>query len=104
MSDKIKYLPIQDFIDLGFLQEVNRKTLHPAGLALMIDVPDGSDQTIAHMRIWDCRDDREGALFAPGVISQEKIRSVREIQAQFGPFRAKLMGGSIQLPNSPITF
>lgn len=34
MTDEIKHIDIEEFADLGFMQEVNRLVLHPAGLAL----------------------------------------------------------------------
>lgn len=36
MSDEIKWLPIEEFQKLGYLQEANRQFFHPHGLALAI--------------------------------------------------------------------
>src|SRR5438445_10887455 len=40
MPDKppIKHMPIREFVDEGYLQEVNRQFLHPLGLALEVTV------------------------------------------------------------------
>lgn len=34
MGRPIKYIDIQEFSDLGWVQEINRRFLHPAGLAM----------------------------------------------------------------------
>lgn len=34
MADDIKYMDVEEFADEGYLQEVNRIVLHPAGLAI----------------------------------------------------------------------
>lgn len=60
---EIKYLDIQEFIDLGFLFEVNRRVLHPFGLAL--EVRQDDDGKYQLYGIWDYRDDPEGMQFAP---------------------------------------
>jgi len=50
-------------LDNGLLFEINRKVLHPLGLALEIQMEDdGSNVTFG--RIWDERKDQEGIIFA----------------------------------------
>lgn len=52
---------VSDFLlKTGLLFEINRKVLHPLGLALEVSV-DGEDATVS--AIWDCRKDPEGVLF-----------------------------------------
>lgn len=48
--------------DAGLLFEINRKILHPLGLALEIVIND--DGTEAFGEIWDSRDDPEGIIYA----------------------------------------
>jgi len=74
----IKTMPIQEFIDKGFLQEVNRQFLHPLGLALA--VREEEDGTWSLHEVWDYRDDPEGMFFGDGVISQEKIDNVEKLR------------------------
>jgi hypothetical protein len=57
----VKYLSVREFRELGFLQEINRRILHPAGLALEVTVStDGAEQISG---VWDFRDDPEGIVF-----------------------------------------
>ncbi len=55
-----KYMSIKEFIESGFLQEVNRRLLHPCGLALEA-VKDGDEWRLGG--VWDARDDPEGIMF-----------------------------------------
>jgi hypothetical protein len=51
-------MDIAEFRDQGYLQEVNRLVLHPAGLALEVVVnEDGTEQLGG---VLDCREDPEG--------------------------------------------
>jgi hypothetical protein len=56
-----KYMPIKQFQDDGYLQEINRRLLHPCGLALEVKITDGE---VSALRILDARDDPEGIIFA----------------------------------------
>lgn len=70
MPAEIKYLDLQEFIDEGYLHEVNRLVLHPLGLALSI----GAGQ--AHVAVWDCRDDPEGVILGDDLLSPAKAINV----------------------------
>ena len=74
----MKNIDIKEFIEKGFLQEVNRKFFHPLGLAL--SVKDNEDGTWSLNDVWDYRDDPEGMFFGDGVISQEKIDNVEKLR------------------------
>ena len=37
----MKYVPLEEFVRKGYLQEVNRQFLHPLGLALQVTVDNG---------------------------------------------------------------
>lgn len=60
MSD-IKYMDIKEFVDGGYLQEVNRRFLHLLGLAIEVYVDD--DGNFALTGLVDFRDDAEGIVF-----------------------------------------
>jgi len=64
---KINYMNIEEFKDMGLLQEVNRLFFHPLGLALVISECTCSKKsdTVQWIvsGIWDYRDDPEGMLF-----------------------------------------
>jgi hypothetical protein len=50
-----------EFRRLGYLQELNRRFLHPLGLALEVDIADDGTETIGG--IMDCRADPEGVRY-----------------------------------------
>jgi len=60
MSDKI--MSIEDFVELGYLQELNRQFLHPLGLALQVYV-DANGRYRFTEGVVDCRDNLEGMYF-----------------------------------------
>lgn len=62
MASDTNRMDIAEFREFGYLQELNRRFLHPLGLALM--VRRDSDGTEQISGIWDCRDDPEGIVFA----------------------------------------
>lgn len=55
--------PIEFLLENGLLFEINRKVLHPLGLALEAEIDDDGKVVIGS--IWDCRSDPEGILFSP---------------------------------------
>lgn len=61
MEDKIKRIDIKEFREKGYLQELNRRFLHPLGLALEISIDDDSNEKLGG--IWDYRNDKEGIYF-----------------------------------------
>jgi hypothetical protein len=52
---------INQFVELGYLQELNRQFLHPLGIALLV-IKDSNGNHTLHA-IQDCRDDIEGIIF-----------------------------------------
>ena len=58
----IKRIDIKEFREKGYLQELNRRFLHPLGLALeiTIDDDDGKEKLGG---IWDYREDEEGIYY-----------------------------------------
>ena len=61
MENKIKKIDIKEFREKGYLQEINRRFLHPLGLALEIVIND--DNTEALGGIWDNREEEEGIYY-----------------------------------------
>lgn len=78
----MKYLPIKEFVEAGYLQEVNRLFLHPLGLALEVTVDEGSGAMVL-TRIWDVRDDPEGIVFdnGPDPVKAERVMVERRRRA-----------------------
>ena len=60
---KVKRIDIKEFREKGYLQELNRRFLHPLGLALEVIVDDdtGAEKLGG---VWDYRDDPEGIVYA----------------------------------------
>jgi len=72
---EIKYLPIKDMVDDGILQELNRRFLHPLGLALAVTQED--DGTYSGIKgMWDFRDDPEGMIF--GSLDEQAIAKAKK--------------------------
>lgn len=71
MKDGAKYL-----LDTGLLGEINRRVLHPLGLAIIINVEDDGSCSFSN-ELMDCRDDVEGIEFSPELLAalQKKLSS-----------------------------
>ena len=54
--------PVDFLKSSGLLFEVNRRVLHPLGLALEV-LPEEPGEDAARFRLWDCRRDPSGAIF-----------------------------------------
>ena len=92
----IKTMNIAEFREKGFLQEANRLFFHPLGLALSINIDESGEESLGE--IWDYRDDPEGLLFGPGIISKEKTKHVLQLMQGKIEQRTSVLGGPIQLP------
>jgi len=73
-SKDIKRIPIKEFRELGYLQELNRRFLHPLGLALEVIKDDETGEEKLG-GIWDFRDDDEGIYY--DINNSEKDRIER---------------------------
>jgi hypothetical protein len=95
------YIDIGEFIEEGYLQEVNRQFFHPLGLALTVSA-DTDDDTGEQTSPWtlsgvqDHRDDLEGMIFAEGVMSKDKAETVASALAEREEPRRKALGYLIQ--------
>ncbi|MCK5016347.1 MAG: hypothetical protein KAS32_04670 [Candidatus Peribacteraceae bacterium] len=59
----MNYISPKELHEWGLIFEINRKVLHPLGLALAV-VLDSKKETIEFSNeVWDSRDDPEGFLF-----------------------------------------
>ena len=71
MTQESRYVPIQEFVEFGYLQELNRQFLHPLGMALAWGFDD--DAEIVLMGIQDHRSATDGMIFAD--LSDEESRT-----------------------------
>ena len=88
----MKYMSIRDFIELGYLQEVNRQLLHPLGLALEVTQEDDGAARLSG--VWDCRDDLEGIVF--GNVDPFKADHVETEEVRRRPAREAVLGYWVQ--------
>lgn len=89
-----KFLPISEFRDFGYLHEVNRRVLHPLGLALAVSLrEDGSGYLLG---VYDARDDLEGFYFDEEALDPEKARRVADELARRAPERISAVGYVVQ--------
>jgi hypothetical protein len=96
MSEQ-KHMDLTEFRDEGYLQELNRKFLHPLGLALEAYVDENGKVTDLG-GIWDLRDDPEGIFFhsLASVESKKKASFVRKMRKKFSLIRKERHGYCVQ--------
>ena len=90
----VNYLDLGEFVDLGFLQEVNRQFFHPLGLALEVTIEDDGRTWLSG--IWDYRDDPEGIRFGPNMLDQAKADLVEKLRQSKISARKNLQGSAVQ--------
>jgi hypothetical protein len=89
----IKRIPIDEFRREGYLQELNRRFLHPLGLALEVVLEDDGSERLGG--VWDYRDDAEG-IFYDGFDLVENATHIDELMAAREPVRRKALGYFVQ--------
>jgi hypothetical protein len=81
----MKYIkdPVTFLVDSGLLFEVNRRVLHPLGLALAVDEERALAAKSEHggITIWDNRDDPEGVYFAPETLDEGEVKLAKTVSA-----------------------
>jgi hypothetical protein len=70
-------MDIKEFRTKGYLQEINRRFLHPLGLALEITIDDNTDKEYLS-GIWDYRDDPDGLIFDLANSSDDRKESFKD--------------------------
>ncbi len=100
MAEKIKRINIKEFREKGYLQELNRRFLHPLGLALEVIIV-GSEEKLGG--IWDYREDDEGIWYDFQNADRErmemavkKCNSVKKEMEKKFPKRIKKLGFDIE--------
>ena len=75
MND-VKRIDIKEFREQGYLQELNRRFLHPLGLALEIKIDENGNESLNG--IWDYREDDSGIYYDlanPEFTTKERLES-----------------------------
>ena len=97
-TQKIRYINIKEFRELGILQELNRLFLHPLGLALEVDIDEIGNEKLG--KIWDYREDPEGMLYGDDMIKnkefQKKIKNFAKMREKKEKTRRETLGFVIQ--------
>jgi hypothetical protein len=74
MSDEQKIMDIKEFRSLGLLRELNRRFLHPIGLAMAVTIDeDTNEENLGY--IIDSRDDPEGFIYSQDTFETRKKAS-----------------------------
>ena len=96
---EVKYMSVAEFRDEGYLQELNRRFLHPLGLALEVCV--GEDGQESFGQIWDGRDDPEGFIYGEDTIELGKVRNIRQLENGRTTTRIDALGFWVQPVHEP---
>jgi hypothetical protein len=99
--EDIKKIDIKEFREKGYLQELNRRFLHPLGLALSIIINDDGTEVLSD--IWDYREDEEGIYYDIKNASEERKNKFeknkefidKEFEDRFNK-RKKILGFDIE--------
>ncbi len=93
MGTTINYIDINEFREAGYLQELNRRFLHPLGLALEVVVEEDGTERLGG--IWDYRDDPEGMRYADDGLA-DKATAIDDELTRRAPARIAALGYMIQ--------
>lgn len=100
MTDSmVKKMTVEEFRELGLLQELNRRFLHPMGLALEVVIEKG--RPVRFGEVWDYRDDKEGMALGDDM-DPKAAKYVDELVQEHEAARVKMFGQIIQ-PVNPAT-
>lgn len=71
-NEPIRRMTAAEFRACGYLQELNRRFLHPLGLALEVQIHE--DGTESFGGVWDYREEPEGMVFADTDLSEHALK------------------------------
>lgn len=77
----MKYATIKDLLDWGLIFEINRRVLHPLGLALAVLIDDDGNVVVSP-EVWDAREDPEGFLFEKNTFDAGQKKFLQFLQDQ----------------------
>jgi hypothetical protein len=93
---ELKYLdkPAAFLVDSGLLYEINRKILHPLGLALSLEMPSEGEPELTGnelvAKIWDERNDPEGIVFEEETLKEGQAKFNKFVATQDERFQTRL--------------
>ena len=77
----MKYIGPKEFREYGLLFEINRRVLHPLGLAMAVEIDDDGNVAFSN-KIWDCRDDPEGIIYDEETFEEAQERFLTFMKEQ----------------------
>ena len=87
-------MSVKEFRERGYLQELNRRFLHPLGLALEVVVEEGETERFGE--VWDYRDDPEGLIFGDALLDESKALFINGEVMSRSPARRAALGYVVQ--------
>lgn len=93
-SEEVPKMSVKEFRAFGYLQELNRRFLHPLGLALEVVI--GLDGEEHFGEVWDGREDPTGFIYGPDTMLPEKAQRVYTEMGAREHLRYKKYGFVIQ--------
>jgi hypothetical protein len=72
-------MALNEFVDEGYLHELNRQFLHPLGLALEVICDDVTGEVHRFGGIHDYREDPEGMTFGEDTLDVDKVKRIAAI-------------------------
>jgi hypothetical protein len=93
-TKNVKYMDPAEFRAAGYLHEVNRRILHPLGLAIQMDIRRDGGELLGG--IWDCRDEGEGLRYGEDLLSPQKAAAIATEWAGRRDERIELLGYMVQ--------
>lgn len=73
MTQPNKFVTTKELLDWGLLFEINRRVLHPLGLALEAEVTEDGNVSFTN-RVWNARRDPEGIIFVDKAFEHGKAK------------------------------
>jgi hypothetical protein len=61
-------------LDNGLIFEINRKVLHPLGLAMFVEVDDDDNRLVKMGGLYDAEEDPEGWIFDPETFEEGRSK------------------------------
>jgi len=73
---EIKKMNIKDFRAEGYLQELNRRFLHPLGLAMEVIIEEDGTEKLGD--VWDYREEDEGMCYHKTLLNNPVFKAKKE--------------------------
>lgn len=90
-----KYIDPEEFVSEGYLQEINRRFLHPLGMALAVSTDMETGKT-SFVGVIDDRDDMEGVAFHAADLNPAHVENFDAISKERRTPRVAALGYWIQ--------